>query len=198
MEERKTCWVITGPTASGKTAYSIRLAKEFNCEIISMDSMQIYRGMDIGTAKPDMAEREGIPHHMLDVVEPTDGFTVAQYCEMAESIAQDIFTRGKQPLFVGGTGFYLRALRQPMAMGVVPGDQSIRDRLEAEALEPGGRERLHDRLAAVDPVTAARLHVNDVRRVVRAIEVYEITGMPFSQQPQAEGESRFAYRVVTL
>jgi len=195
---KQTCWVLTGPTASGKTALSIRLAKEHQCEIICMDSMQIYRGMNIGTAKPTVAEMEGVPHHMLDVAHPTDAFSVARYQEMAEACAEDIFRRGKQPLFVGGTGFYLRALRHPMAMGEVAGDESIRRELEAQAAQEGGKELLHDRLAQVDPDTAARLHVNDVRRVVRALEVYQLTGTPFSQQPQMEQETRFAYRVATL
>ncbi len=195
---KQTCWVLTGPTASGKTALSIRLAKEHQCEIICMDSMQLYRGMDIGTAKPTVEEMEGIPHHMLDVADPTDAFSVARYQEMAEACAEDIFRRGRQPLFVGGTGFYLRALRHPMAMGEVAGDEDIRRALEAQAAQEGGKELLHARLGEVDPDTAARLHVNDVRRVVRALEVYQLTGTPFSQQPQMEQETRFAYRVATL
>lgn len=195
---KQTCWVLTGPTASGKTALSIRLAKQYNCEIICMDSMQIYRGMNIGTAKPTAAEMEGVPHHMLDVALPTETFSVARYQEMAEACAEDIFRRGKQPLFVGGTGFYLRALRHPMAMGEVAGDELIRQELEAQANEEGGKKRLHAQLAQVDPETAARLHVNDVRRVVRALEVYRLTGTPFSKQPQMEQQSRFQYRVATL
>ena len=198
MEQKQTCWVLTGPTASGKTAYSIRLAKEFGCEIICMDSMQIYRGMDIGTAKPTAAEMDGVPHHMLDVADPREPFSVAQYTAMAEEIAADIFARGKQPLFVGGTGFYLRALRHPMAMGVVAGDDALRDELQLIADSDGGRERLHAELAQVDPDTANRLHVNDVRRVIRALEVYRLTGVPFSKQPTVEAPSRFNYRVVSL
>lgn len=198
MDNRPICYVLTGPTASGKTALSLRAAAEFNCEIICMDSMQIYRGMDIGTAKPTPEEKAACPHHMVDIVDPRDAFSVAQYQEMAESCARDIIKRGKTPLFVGGTGFYLRALRSPMAMGVVTGDAAIRARLEAEAAADGGKEKLHARLSLVDPVTAKRLHVNDVRRVVRALEVYELTGEPFSQQKQPEGEAAFRYRVATL
>lgn len=196
--EKKTCWILTGPTASGKTSLSIRLAKAHHCEIICMDSMQIYKGMDIGTAKPTAAEMDGIPHHMLDVVAPTESFSVAEYQQRAEAVVDDIFARGKQPLFVGGTGLYLRALRHPMAMGQVSGDQALRDELEAIADTPGGKERLHAELEAVDPVTAARLHLNDVRRVVRALEVYRLTGTPFSQQPHVEEEPPFHYRVATL
>ena len=194
----KKCWVLTGPTASGKTALSIRLAKAHDCEIVCMDSMQIYRGMDVGTAKPTREEMEGVPHHMIDVASPDENFSVARYQEMAEECIADIHQRGRRALLVGGTGLYLRALRQPMAMGDVAGDEGIRQELEAIAEEEGGRLRLHDQLAQVDPVTAQRLHVNDVRRVVRALEVYRLTGTPFSEQPQAEGSSRFSYRVATL
>lgn len=200
MDEKneKICWVLTGPTASGKTALSIRLAKEFGCEIVCMDSMQIYRGMDIGTAKPTDAEMAGIPHHMLDVADPDESFSVARYLELAEGCIADIHARGKRALLVGGTGLYLRALRQPMAMGDAPADDALRAELEAIAAQEGGKQRLHDMLAEVDPTTAARLHLNDVRRAVRALEVYRATGIPFSMQPQIEGESRFRYRVASL
>lgn len=194
----KTCWVLTGPTASGKTALSIRLANEHNCEIVCMDSMQIYRGMNIGTAKPTVQEMAGIPHHMLDVADPQEAFSVARYQEMAEECIADIHARGKRALLVGGTGFYLRALRQPMAMGEVAGDEDIRNELEALSEQENGRQQLHDMLLSVDPVTAARLHMNDVRRVVRALEVYRLTGVPFSQQPQLSAKSRYTYRVATL
>ena len=198
MDQRACCWVLTGPTASGKTSLSIRLAKAFQCEIICMDSMQIYRGMDIGTAKPTMAEMDGIPHHMLDVTDPRENYSVAQYQQAAEDVAQEILQRGKQPLFVGGTGLYLRALRHPMGMGQAAADDALREALQQEADAPGGKEALHHRLAMVDPDTAERLPVNDVRRVIRALEVYQLTGVPFSKQPQVEEEARFRYRVATL
>ncbi len=198
MSEKRCCWVLTGPTASGKTALSIRLAREFGCEIVCMDSMQIYRGMDIGTAKPTAAERQGIPHHMLDVADPSEPFSVARYQEMAEQAIAACFARGHRPLLVGGTGFYLRALRHPMAMGDAPGDEKIRASLQSIAEQTGGRQLLHDELAAVDPKTAKRLHVNDVRRVIRALEVYRLTGVPFSQQPQIQADAPFRYRVATL
>ncbi len=198
MEQKPICWVLAGPTASGKTALSIRLAKEHNCEIICMDSMQIYRGMTIGTAKPTPEEMDGIPHHMVDVAEPGEAFSVANYQQMAENAMADIIARGKQPLLVGGTGLYLRALRHPMAMGMVTGDEAIRTELENEAKQTDGRYKLHRRLFEIDPETANRLHVNDVRRVVRALEVYQLTGVPFSKQPQVEQEPPYEYRVASL
>ncbi len=195
---KQMCWVLTGPTASGKTSLSIRLAKAHDCEIVCMDSMQIYKRMNIGTAKPTEAEMAGIPHHMLDVVDPDEAFSVARYQEMAEECIADILARGKQPLLVGGTGLYLRALRQPMAMGDAAADDAIRAELEQLAAVDGGKQRLHDMLAEVDPVTAERLHLNDVRRAVRALEVYRLTGVPFSQQPQSQTVSRYDYRVASL
>lgn len=198
MENKPTCWVLAGPTASGKTALSIRLAKAHNCEIVCMDSMQIYRGMTIGTAKPTLEEMDGVPHHMIDVADPGEAFSVAQYQEMAEAVMADIHARGRRALLVGGTGLYLRALRHPMAMGMVTGDEHIRTELESIAEQTDGRFVLHRQLEEVDPDTASRLHVNDVRRVVRALEVYRLTGIPFSKQPQVESEPPFAYRVASL
>lgn len=198
MSNKPICWVLTGPTASGKTSLSIRLAKEHHCEIVCMDSMQIYRGMDIGTAKPTAAEMDGVPHHMLNVADPTEPFSVARYQEMAEEAIAGIHRRGHRALLVGGTGLYLRALRHPMAMGMVTGDEELRRKLEAQAEQTDGRSTLHAKLQEIDPETAARLHVNDVRRVVRALEVYELTGILFSKQPQVEVESPFCYRVVSL
>lgn len=198
MSTKPACWVLAGPTASGKTALSIRLAKDHGCEIVCMDSMQIYRGMDIGTAKPTAAEMDGVRHHMLDMADPREPFSVARYQEMAEETIGAIHRRGHRALLVGGTGLYLRALRHPMAMGMVTGDESLRRQLEMQAEQTDGRSVLHRRLMEVDPDTAARLHVNDVRRVVRALEVYQLTGVPFSKQPQAEEEPPFAYRVASL
>lgn len=198
MEMKQNCWVLAGPTASGKTALSIRLAHEYGCEIVCMDSMQIYRRMNIGTAKPTLAEQDGVPHHMLDVAEPGEPFSVARYQEMAEEVIEGIQSRGHRALLVGGTGLYLRALRHPMAMGAVQGNEELRRALEAIAEQTNGREIIHEQLAKVDPATAARLHVNDVRRVIRALEVYKLTGVPFSQQPLLEETSRFRYRVAAL
>ena len=198
MEQKPLALVLAGPTASGKTDLSIRIAKALGCEIVCMDSMQIYRGMDIGTAKPTKTEMAGVPHHMLDVADPREAFSVARYQEMAETVMTEIVQRGHYPLLVGGTGFYLRALRNPMAMGGVGSDEAIRGELETIAQKENGKEQLHAMLAQADPVTAERLPLNDVKRVVRALEVYRITGQPFSQQENPARELPFRYRTAAL
>lgn len=195
---KETCWVLTGPTASGKTALSLRLAREYDCEIVCMDSMQIYRGMSIGTAKPTTAEQAAVPHHMVDIAEPTEPYSVARYQAEAEACIQDIIRRGHRALLVGGTGLYLRALRHPMMMGDTMGDPAFRKEMEAIAETDSGRNRLHSRLMEIDPESAQRIHINNVRRVIRALEVYHLTGIPFSQQPQPETASPFQYRVACL
>ena len=174
---------LVGPTASGKTVLSLRLARELGGEILCMDSMQIYRGMDIGTAKPTAEERAQAPHHLLDVADPAEPFSVTQYTALARPLLERI----EVPILVGGTGFYLRGLSQPMDYGYVRGDQAIRDRYEAMAAREGV-QAVHDRLRAVDPVSADRLHPNDLRRVVRALEVYELTGERFSDQKPPDPE----------
>ena len=195
---KETCWVLAGPTASGKTALSLRLAAAYDCEIVCMDSMQIYRGMDIGTAKPTREEQALVPHHMVDVAEPTEAYSVARYQEEAEACIWDIQSRGKRALLVGGTGLYLRALRHPMAMGDTTGDPAFRAEMETVAAKDGGREQLHARLKEIDPASAERIHMNNTRRVIRALEVYHLTGVPFSRQPQSEDEPPFRYRVACL
>lgn len=194
-----TCYVITGPTACGKSELAMQVAKSCGGEIICMDSMQIYRHMDIGTAKPTAQEQAEVAHHMLDIIDPWESFSVAAYSRMAEACAAQIIDRGHVPVFVGGTGFYLRALRHPMAMGGTAASPEIRAELEKQAEESNGPQLLHDQLEQVDPVTAQRLHPNDVRRVIRALEVYAVTGKPFSEQSRMEEEKpRFDYRVVCL
>ena len=162
--------VITGPTRSGKTVLGVMLAQRLGGEVVSADSMQIYRGMDIGTAKPTPEEMQGVPHHMIDIADPTENYSVSRYAAEATACVDDILARGKLPIVVGGTGLYLRALRQPMAMGEAAADESIRQELQQIADAPGGKEQLHQQLAAVDPDTAQRLHLNDVRRVVGDVE----------------------------
>ena len=172
--------VVAGPTASGKTALGIALAKDFNGEIVSADSMQIYRGMDIGTAKASLAEREGIPHHMLDVAEPWEDYSVARYVEQAEACCRDILRRGKLPILVGGTGLYIDSLVSGWDFAAVDGDQGLREALSAEYDALGG-ETMHRRLQEIDPERAAILHPGDKRRIVRALEVYRLTGMTITE-----------------
>ncbi|MHB1560652.1 MAG: tRNA (adenosine(37)-N6)-dimethylallyltransferase MiaA [Isosphaeraceae bacterium] len=169
---------MTGPTASGKTAVGVALARRLGAEVVAMDSTTIYRRMDIGTAKPTMGERGGIPHHVIDVIEPWELASVADYREWAGEAVRAVKARGHRVLFVGGTPLYLKTLLRGLFEG--PGsDAELRSRLEGEA-EAEGDAALHARLAAVDPATAARLHPNDRRRVVRALEVFELTGRPLS------------------
>ncbi len=173
---RDDCWILSGPTAAGKTALSLLLARRLDAEIVSVDSMAVYRGLDIGTAKPTPAQRAEVPHHLVDVVGPGEIYTVARWLADAAAAVESCRSRGKRVLFVGGTPLYLRALRD----GLDPqpsGDPEFRRALEAER-EAKGSGCLHTRLAKVDPVAAARIHPNDARRIIRALEVVEVTGQP--------------------
>ena len=165
---------IAGPTASGKTALSIALAKELGGEIVSCDSMQVYKGMDIGTAKPTAEEMENIPHHMLSVAEPWEDFSVGKYCDMATPIVDDILSRGKTAIIVGGTGLYMDALIKGNDFAPVP-STGRREELEKLAAEKG-IEAVIEQLRAVDPESADRLHPSDQKRIIRAMEVYLETG----------------------
>lgn len=171
---------FVGATASGKTSLALEVAQRLPCEILCMDSMQIYRSMDIGTAKPTVYEQSIAPHHMLDIVDPTDSYSVAQYVESAHQVIAGIIARGNIPVLVGGTGLYLQGLSLPMNYGGLPSDPAIRQHL-TELLSTIGADALHERLKSVDPVTAARLHPNDTRRVIRALEIFQLTGIPMSQ-----------------
>ena len=174
MENRLIC--ICGPTASGKTALSVALAKQLHTEIISADSMQIYRGMDIGTAKPTAAERQSVPHHLLDICAPGEAFSVARYVELADAAAQDVLSRGMVPIVAGGTGLYMDALIECSTFSGDETDLSVRKKYQRMAAELGN-EAVHACLAKVDPEGADRLHPNNLKRVIRALEVYEQTGM---------------------
>ena len=165
---------IAGPTASGKTALAATLAKELNGEVVSCDSMQVYRRMDIGTAKPTLEEMQGIPHHMIDVAEPWEDFSVSRYCEMAAPIVDDIISRGKIAVIAGGTGLYMDALIRGNAFAPFPAT-GVRERLEAQA-DAEGMEAMLSRLRTVDPDAARRLHLSDRKRILRALEVYLETG----------------------
>ena len=165
---------IAGPTASGKTALAVEVAKMTNGEVVSCDSMQIYRRMDIGTAKPTIEEMQGIPHHMIDVAEPDEDFSVSRYCEMASPIVDDIVARGKTAIIAGGTGLYMDSLIRGNDFAPFP-STGVREQLEAEADEIG-MEAMLQRLQSIDPEAAARLHLSDRKRILRALEVYLETG----------------------
>jgi tRNA dimethylallyltransferase len=172
------CWFLTGPTASGKSAVGLALAGRIGGEIISLDSMAVYRGMDIGSAKPTPAEQQAVPHHLLDLLGASEEFSVAQYVAAAADAARDILARGRAPLFVGGTPLYLKGLLRGLFDGP-PADWALRRELEAIA-DRAGSAALHEQLAAVDPAAADRLHPNDTRRLIRALEVYHRAGQPIS------------------
>lgn len=183
---------VAGATASGKSELAMQLAKKLGGEIICMDSMQIYRHMDIGTAKPTRDEQAEIPHHMLDIVEPTETYAVADYAVDAQKTIEQVLSRGRLPVLTGGTGLYLKALMHGLSLGGAGSDPKLREELNAIADEPDGKKRLHERLMQIDPLSANRLHPNDVRRVVRAIEVFELTGKSISEQTQEESEQPFS------
>lgn len=172
---------LCGPTASGKTALSIAVAREMGCEIISCDSMQLYRGMDIGTAKITPEEMRGVPHHMLDILDPKDSFSVSDYRQRALALAREIEARGRIPFFVGGTGLYIDSLRRAPLTDVPESDPALLAAYRQTAEREGGREELHRRLAAVDPQSADAIHKNNVRRVIRALILYDMTGIPKSE-----------------
>ncbi len=189
---------VVGPTASGKTALSIALAKRLGGEIVSCDSMQIYRGMDIGTAKPDMAERDGVPHHLIDIVDPDASFDASDYVTAAEAAVQDILSRGKTPIFCGGTGLYLDSFLRGGFCETADAPE-LREELTRRAAEIGN-EAMHAQLAAVDPESAEAIHPNNVRRVIRALEVYHATGVTKSEldRQSREAEPRYDARVLAI
>lgn len=170
-----------GPTAVGKTKLSIDLAKTFNGEIISGDSMQVYKGMDIGTAKIKTEEMQGVPHHLIDIIEPTESFNVAQFQERVTNCIDDITTRGKLPIIVGGTGLYIEAVLQQYSYAESVKDEQYRLKLERLA-EENGVQFVHNMLAEIDRESAERIHPNNVRRVIRALEIYHCTGKKMSEQ----------------
>ncbi|MGI2293235.1 tRNA (adenosine(37)-N6)-dimethylallyltransferase MiaA [Paenibacillus sp. GXUN7292] len=177
--------VLVGPTAVGKTKLSIELAKAWQAEIISGDSMQVYRGMDIGTAKIPVSERQGIPHHLIDICEPEQAYSAAEFQENAETAIQQIAAKGKLPFIVGGTGLYVESLCYRYQFAPLGSDECFRQEQEKYALSEGN-EALHLRLAKIDPEAAQRLHPNDVRRVIRALEVYHLTGQSFTEQQKGQ------------
>lgn len=189
--------VIVGPTASGKTGLSIELAKLINGSIVSADSMQIYRYMDIGTAKPDAQEQSGIRHYMIDEVDPDENFSVAKYRELALSYISQIATDGRHPIVVGGTGLYVNSLLYNINFSETICDEELRENLKAEANEKGNRF-LYEKLAAVDPEAAAKIHENDIKRVIRAIEVFTHTHMPISEHARQSRLEPPPYRYIVF
>ena len=186
----RKCWFVTGPTASGKSSVAMHLVGKLNAEIVSLDSMAVYRGMTIGTAKPSAADRQAVRHHLIDIADASQDFSVTEFVRLAHDSAADIVTRGFIPLFVGGTGLYLRSILRGMFEGP-EADWVLRDRWEQLAIQHGP-DWLLAQLAERDSVTARRLHANDLRRIIRAIEVFELTGKRLSEdqqhQPRPAGE----------
>ncbi|WOV86044.1 tRNA (adenosine(37)-N6)-dimethylallyltransferase MiaA [Sporosarcina oncorhynchi] len=179
---------IVGPTASGKTALSIELAKTIDGEIINGDAMQVYRGLDIGTAKITEEEKRGIPHHLFDCKDPADSFSVAEYQSVVRQAIEDISRRGKQPIIVGGTGLYIQSVLFDFRFTEEAADATVRARLERELQVDGGVERLYSRLQALDPKSADKIHINNHRRLVRALEIMEVTGTTKNNLEQDQGQ----------
>ena len=184
--------ILTGPTAVGKTALSIRLAKAIGGEIISADSMQVYRRMDIGSAKITKEEMMGIPHHLIDVLEPDEDFNVTVFQKLAKAAVEEIYSKGNIPIVAGGTGFYIQALLNDIDFTENGEDTSIRDELEALAKEKGA-EHLHGMLLAIDPESSEQIHANNIKRVIRAIEYYRQTGEQISEHNKREREKESPY-----
>ena len=191
--------VLTGPTAVGKTELSIQLAQKLDGEIISADSMQIYQKMDIGTAKIRKEEMDGIPHHLIDVLDPSEEFNVARFQEMAKDALAGIYRRGRIPLIVGGTGFYIQGLLYDIDFTKEEQDFRYRENLQKKAKEEGA-QAIHKMLQAVDPASAQKIHPNNIKRVIRALEFYHLNGRKISehneQESRKESPYRFAYFVL--
>ena len=188
--------LLLGPTASGKTAVALALAERFPVEVVSVDSAQVYRGMDVGTAKPDAAERARVPHHLLDIVDPTQNYSAGRFREDAMRLVADIHARGRIPLLAGGTMLYFRALTEGLAD--LPRSQpAVRARIEEEAAHEGW-PAMHRRLAAIDPETAARLDPNDAQRIERAHEVHRMTGQTLSRLQRTQGATELPFETLRV
>lgn len=197
---KKPLIILAGPTAVGKTALSIRLAKETGAEIISADSMQVYRGMDIGSAKITKEEMAGVPHYLVDVLEPEEDFNVVRFQNMAKDAAAEIWSKGKIPLVVGGTGFYIQALLYDIDFTENDGDESYRRELEKKASDEQGALELYETLRNTDPKSAQEIHPRNIKRIIRALEFYRQTGKKISEhnetQRQKESPYNYAYFVL--
>ena len=199
--DSKPLIILAGPTAVGKTSLSIRLAKETGGEIISADSMQVYRHMDIGSAKITKEEMEGVPHYLVDVLEPEEEFNVVRFQQMAKEAAERIWEKGKIPLVVGGTGFYIQALLYDIDFTENDGDELYRRQLEQKASDEEGASELYEMLKTVDPKAAQEIHPRNIKRIIRALEFYHQTGKKISEhnetQRQRESPYNYAYFVLT-
>ena len=199
--DRKPLIILAGPTAVGKTSLSIRLAKETGGEIISADSMQVYRHMDIGSAKITKEEMDGVPHYLVDVLEPEEEFNVVRFQQMAKEAAEKIWEKGKIPLVVGGTGFYIQALLYDIDFTENDGDESYRRQLEQKGSDEEGASELYEMLKTVDPKAAQEIHPRNIKRIIRALEFYHQTGRKISEhnetQRQKESPYNYAYFVLT-
>lgn len=185
--------VIAGPTASGKTELAVRTAQRHCGEIVNADSMQVYKYMNIGTAKPDISERGGIPHHLMDIVDPRDSFSVSRYCELAHKCIKDISDRGKLPILVGGTGLYIDSVVNNIIFSDVPSDKEYCALLEQQA-KKHGNEYIYKMLQIIDPTAAEKIAVNDIKRIIRALEVYKTTGKTITEHKAASRSVPSPYR----
>ena len=199
--DRKPLIILAGPTAVGKTSLSIRLAKETGGEIISADSMQVYRHMDIGSAKITKEEMEGVPHYLVDMLEPEEEFNVVRFQQMAEEAAERIWEKGKIPLVVGGTGFYIQALLYDIDFTENDGDESYRRQLEQKASDEEGASELYEMLTTVDPKAAREIHPRNLKRIIRALEFHHQTGKKISEHNETQRQKmspyNYAYFVLT-
>ncbi len=200
MSEKRPLLIISGPTAVGKTDLSLEICREIGGEVINADSMQVYKGMDIGTAKLPKEDRAGIPHHLIDILDPTECFDVVRFKAEAENCIEDICSRGRTPVLVGGTGFYIQAVLYDIDFSDEEPDETLRNEL-TEYAQTHGQDALHKRLSEIDKASAEAIHPNNVKRVIRAIEFYEKTHTPISlhndEQRKKESPYRFLYSVLT-
>ena len=194
MQPKVIC--LIGPTASGKTDLSLRLAEDFPCEIVSVDSAMIYKTMDIGTAKPSLSQRGQVTHHLIDMIDPLQAYSAAKFTEDAQSLIHSIQARGKMPLLVGGTMLYFKALQQGLSL-LPPANTAVRDNLALEA-ECIGWQEMHTRLAAVDPESAKRISPNDPQRIQRALEVFKLTGQPLSHLWRSQEKYQLPFDCINI
>ena len=187
--------VIAGPTATGKTAVSVKLAKAFSGEVISADSVQIYKHLNIGSAKPTDDEKQGVCHHLMDFLDPKESFSVADYCKLAKNKIHEILKRGNVPIVAGGTGLYISSLCDNITFTDEEADTSVRDALYKE-LEQIGEIKLHEKLSKIDPVAALEIHPNNVKRVIRALEIFEKTGKTRTEQNEESKREKSPYEFI--